>query len=160
MEFAIGQILTQIIAFLLMLWVLKKFAWKPLLSIMDERQQKIRGEFDKIEQDKIELKKLTDDYEKQIQEIKEKGREIIEDAVKQGRIVAQEIQLDTQHKAREILRKAQEETQRELKKAKMQLKEDLVHISVLVFEKLAKIKLDEKESDKLIEKLIEEVQFK
>lgn len=160
MDIDLGQIITQIIAFLLMLWVLKKFAWAPLLDIMDKRTNGIKDEFAKIEQEKEALKQRESTCEAQLLAMEEKGREIIEDAVKHGRKVAQDIQQDTQVKAKDIIKKAQEETQRELAKAKERLKLDLVQLGITIFEKLAKTKLTEKENDTLIEKLLDEVNVK
>ena len=66
MNFHIAQILTQIIGFLVALWILKRYAWKPLLGILDERRAKISGELDTIEQEKGRVEELK--QEKLIQE--------------------------------------------------------------------------------------------
>jgi F-type H+-transporting ATPase subunit b len=160
MDIDFGQIITQIIAFLLMLWVLKKFAWGPLMEIMDNRSNGIKDEFAKIEQEKEALKQRENACDAQLLAMEEKGREIIEEAVKQGRQVAQEIQQDTQLKAKDIIKRAQEETKRELAKTKERLKIDLVHLGISIFEKLAKTKLSEKDNEILTEKLIDEANVK
>ncbi len=53
MNIEISQVITQIIGFLITVWLLKRFAWKPLLSMMDERRQKIKDEFQRIEDEKV-----------------------------------------------------------------------------------------------------------
>ena len=45
-------ILTHMVGFVITVWVLKKFAWKPILSILEERREKIKSEFDQIESEK------------------------------------------------------------------------------------------------------------
>ena len=160
MDIDFGQIITQIIAFLLMLWVLKKFAWGPLMDIMDSRSNGIKEEFAKIERENEALKQREHACELQLLAMEEKGREIIEEAVKQGRQVAHEIQQDTQLKAKDIIKRAQEETKRELAKTKERLKIDLVHLGISIFEKLAKTKLSEKDNEALTEKLIDEANVK
>lgn len=48
MEVEVGQVVSQIIAFLILLAVLKRFAWGPLLQLLEEREERIRSEFDTI----------------------------------------------------------------------------------------------------------------
>ena len=52
MEFELQQVLTHTVGFLITVWVLKRFAWGPLLGMMEERRNKIVGEFQKIEEEK------------------------------------------------------------------------------------------------------------
>ena len=52
-------LVTHAVGFLITLWILKKFAWGPLLHMLDERRKNISGEFEKIEHKKEEVTKLT-----------------------------------------------------------------------------------------------------
>lgn len=52
LDLDLGQIIVQIIGFLAMLWILKRYGWKPLLDLLDARRQKIQSEFDSIEEKK------------------------------------------------------------------------------------------------------------
>ena len=56
------QVLTQIIGFLIVLWVLKRFAWKPILALLEERRQKIKNEFDEAARRKGEANQLLASY--------------------------------------------------------------------------------------------------
>lgn len=160
MTFSLEHIITQIIAFVLMLYVLKRFAWKPLLKILDERTEKIKDSFIEIEERKMEVEELAELYENKILNIKEEGRVIIQDAVKQSRQIAEDIQLDAQNNAKEIVKKAHEEVQRELVKARIELKNDIVNTSSAIFEKLAHQKLNPEENEKLINRFMDEVDLK
>ncbi|MFA6915839.1 MAG: F0F1 ATP synthase subunit B [Parachlamydiales bacterium] len=160
MSFSIEHIITQIIAFILMLYVLKRFAWKPLLKILDDRTEKIRKSFVLIEEQKLEVNELAQLYENKILNIKEEGRVIIQEAVKQGREIADDIQHDAQNNAKEILKKAHEEVQRELVKARIELKNEIINTSTAIFEKLAHTKLNQAENEKLVSKLMDEVELK
>ena len=84
----LAQFVVNILAFFLLLLILKKFAWGSLLKLIDERRQKIASEFELIEQTQQELAKLKADYQKQIDRIEEEARAKIQQAVDQGRRVA------------------------------------------------------------------------
>lgn len=62
MDIEIGQIVAQIFAFLIMLAILKRFAWKPLLKLMDERRERIINEFAAIEKQKQEVNGIKKSY--------------------------------------------------------------------------------------------------
>lgn len=160
MSFSIEHIITQIIAFILMLYILKRFAWKPLLDILDKRAEKIANEFASIEEQKEAANELVLKYEEQLGNIEEEARIIIQDAVKQGRQISDEIQANAQNQAKETVKKAHEEVQREVAKAKLELKGDVVNMTVSLFEKMMLTKLSPEENEKLSAKLIEEVDLK
>ena len=63
------QLLTHALGFLIVLWILKKYAWGPLLSMMEERRNKIAGEFQQIEDEKVNVAKLTSEYEGKLKDI-------------------------------------------------------------------------------------------
>jgi F-type H+-transporting ATPase subunit b len=157
MKFEIEQILTQIVAFLTMFWVLKKFVWKHLLNLMEERQQLIRSEFDKIESQKEEVSKLSDEYQAKLRDIDAEARRKIQEAIGKGREIAHHIEEETRQKVVLLLNNAQTEMRHELDQAKEQLKKDVVNISLAVTEKLIQENLDVSKHQKLIEDAIDQV---
>jgi len=160
MSLEIGQVLTQIVAFLIVVWVLKKFAWKPLLSVMEERRKKIRAEFEGIEEQKKKVQTLTEEYQEKLKGIEAEARAKIQEAVNEGRKISQEIQTEARAQAREILDRTKEQVEREIAKAKIQLKNDLVNMTVAATEKIIKEKLDAQKHQKLIEEFIDQAEFK
>lgn len=160
MNLELGQILTQILAFLIMYWVLKRYGWGPLLSILDERQQKIKDEFNEIEDKKKQEQKLIDEYQQKIREIDAEARHKLQESIAQGQKIALEIQSETQEKAKQILTKAEEEASREIHQAKVQLKNDMVKMVIAVTEKVLQQKLDPQTQRKLIEDFVQEAEAK
>ena len=157
MSLEIKQIITQIIAFLIMLWILKRYAWKPLLNLMDERTKKIQSLFDEIAEKNLLVDLRMSEYETRISEIKNEGQAIIQNSVKDARKIAQDLQIESQRKAHDILNKAQEEAKRELSKAKVEMKKEIVNLALLTFEKLMHMKLTKEEIDQYGTKLLDEV---
>lgn len=153
-----AQILTQAIGFLIALWVLKKFAWKPVSRLLEERRLRIASEFAKIEEEKKKLTDLFADYQAKLKEIDSLARQKILEAIQEGQKVALEIKENARTDAKEILKKAQFEVEQELAKAKVQLRDDVVNMTLAVTEKIIQEKLDETKNRKLIEQFISEVE--
>jgi F-type H+-transporting ATPase subunit b len=154
------QIIIQIIAFLIMLWVMKKYAWRPLLDTMEARRKKIKDEFDSIAAQKEEVKKQSLHYEEQIRKIDADTRRKIQEAIAEAHKISVEIQDDAKVQAKEILLRAQSEIKDEVVKAKNQLKNDMVNLIVHVTEKMLQEKLDPASQRKLIASFVEEAQLK
>ncbi len=156
MSFEFKQIVTQILAFLIMLLILKKYAWKPLLDIMDERTKRIQAIFDEASAKNLEADRRLMDYNQKIQKIEEEGKSIIQNSIKQAQKAIQDLNIEGEAKARETIKKAQEEILREQIQAIKLLKGEVVTLTYLAFEKLTKIKLTKEEREKLGLQLIDE----
>ncbi|MFQ6002781.1 MAG: F0F1 ATP synthase subunit B [Candidatus Zixiibacteriota bacterium] len=157
MGLEIGQIVTHIIGFLIAVFLLKRFAWKPLLSILEERRSKIKSEFDNIDKEKEKVANLLSDYRARLKEIDSLARVKIQEAAREGRKLANEIKENARKEAKDILTKAREEIQMDVDKAKVQLKNDLVTMTIRATEKLIREKLDEEKDKKLIAEFIDAV---
>lgn len=152
----VSQIIAQIIAFLVMLWVMKRYGWQPLLDTLEVRRKKIQAEFDSIAAQKEEIKQLTLQYEEKLKGIDIEARKKIQE----GHRMSLKIQEDAQVHAKEILQKAKSELEGEIAKAKNQFKDDMVTLVINITEKILKEKLDTSSQKKLISNFIEEVQLK
>lgn len=160
LDLAVNQIIIQIIAFLVMLWVMKRYGWQPLLDILEARRKKIQEEFNSITAQKEEAKKLTAQYEEQLREINVDARKKIQEAIAEGHKISVKIQEDAQSNAKMILQKARLEITGEIDKAKNQLKNDMVKLVVNTTEKILQKNLDDSSQEKLIADFIEEAQLK
>jgi F-type H+-transporting ATPase subunit b len=157
MGLEIGQIVTHIIGFLIAVFLLKKFAWKPLLSILEERRSKIKSEFDSIDKEKKKVDDLLSDYQAKLKEIDSLARVKIQEAAREGQKLANEIKENARGESKDILTRAREEIQRDVDKAKVQLKDDLVNMTMRATEKLIRERLDEEKDKKLIAEFIDAV---
>lgn len=151
-------LITHAIGFLITLWILKKFAWGPLMAMMDERRNKIIGEFQKIDDDKAAVDKLAADYQEKLKDIDNERRAKLVEAVNEGRKVAQEIKAAAQDDARKIADKAKAELDRDVAKARVQLKDDMVLVTIAAAEKLIHEKLDDAKHRQLIGQFIDSIE--
>ena len=156
----VSQIIIQIIAFLVMLWVMKRYGWQPLLDTLKARRDTIQAEFESITTQREQVQQLTILYEEKLKGIDMDARKKIQEAVEMGRKISAQIQLDAQASAKEILAKAKSEMESEVDKAKIQLKNDIVNLVVNTTEKILQEKLDGSIQKKLIESFVEEARLK
>lgn len=129
------------------------------MGVMDERRNKIKSEFDYIENQKLEVKKLANEYEEKLANAEAKARIKIQEAIDEGRRISQEIQDESHQQAKEILHKAQIDVQREIGKVKMQLKNDLVEIAMAAAQKVIGKELDPNKQKQLVSEFIKEADF-
>jgi F-type H+-transporting ATPase subunit b len=157
MKIEIGQVVTQIISFLVMFWVLKRYAWKPLLKNLEWRKNKIKKEFETIEHKKKEINKLIEEYHAHIKDIDAYAHSKTQEAIEQGKQIAHEIQQEAQIQAKAIITKAQADLQKEIFKAKLQLKNEIANIAVRTAEKILQENLDKEKQQNLIADFIEQM---
>jgi len=157
MNFEWQLLITHSVSFLITLWILKRFAWGPLLSLIEERREKIAGEFQTIEREKENANQLNAQYEAKLREIDNERRTKIVEAVNEGKKIAEEIQTAAKSEAKELREKSRAELDREVAKAKVQLKDDMVALALAATEKLLNEKLDENQHRKLIGNYIDEI---
>jgi len=87
----IRQVVTQILGFLILLWGLRKFAWGPVLAMLERRRQKIAGEFELAALKQTEADQLKSRYEQELRTIDAQAREKIKDAMAEGQRLQAEI---------------------------------------------------------------------
>ena len=155
MQLEISLIISQILAFLITLWILKRFAWKPLLKILEERKKKIQSEFSSIEEKKRENQALAELYTSKLKGIEEEAKSKIAEAIEAGKKTAQQIHEEAHNQARAILQKAKVDIENERIKAHMELKNTLITLIIDTTQKLIHERLDAEKDKKLIADFIE-----
>ena len=158
MKYAIEQVLTQIVAFLVMFWVLKKFAWKPLFQFMEERKQRIASDFETIKDEKKEIQQIKEDYKNKFKALEEESKNKIREAVETGYEQAQEIAKEARVKAQDVLNKATLEMEKEIRDAKAHLKNQVVDISMNLTKKIIGQEIDPDKHKQLIREALQQVE--
>ncbi len=156
MRIEIGQVVTQIISFLVMLWVMKRYAWKPFLNLLDGRKEKIRADLEAIEAEKAAVEKAAQEYSDKIKSIEAYALVKTQEGIDKGKQMAYEIQKEAQLRTRAMLTKHEEDLQNEITKAKKELKNELVNITMAATEKILKSKLNKEDQEKLLADFVEQ----
>ena len=153
----VRQVGTQILGFLILLWVMRKYAWGPLLAQLEARRQKIAGEFAEAERRQTAADAARAQLEAQMRDIEAQKRVKIQEGVAEGQRVAAEIREQAHKDATARLANAEDEVARQREKAKEQLKEQMIRISLRGAEKILREKLDDVHQRKLVGEFIDEV---
>ena len=153
----IRQVITQIIGFLLMLWILRRYAWAPVLNLLEERRQKIAGEFQDADRRKADADRLKAQYEQELRGVEAVARQRLQEAVAEGQRVAAEIKAQANVDALARVARADDEIAREREKAKELLKEQMIRLSMRSAEKILRQRLDEATQRQLVSEFIDEV---
>jgi F-type H+-transporting ATPase subunit b len=151
------EVATHVVAFTGAVLLLRRFAWKPLLGVLEDRRERIVSEFEGIERGKGANEKLRIQYEQQLRTIDAQARSRLQEAVSEGQKVAAEIKEQARSESRDLMQRAQEEIEREKDKAEVALKEDMVGMAMVAAEKVIRQKLDPATHKKLISDAIEEM---
>lgn len=152
------QVLSQAISFLLLLFILKRFAWRPLLSVIDRRQEQISQDLRHAEERKAEMERLQEEYRRRLTQIEDEARAKIQQAVADGRRVAGEIQEQARSQAQAVLVKAKETVELELDKARVTLRDQMATITMEAVERLLRQKLDPKADRQLVDAVLDELE--
>lgn len=152
MNLILSEIITQALGFLLLVWVLKRLFWKPVLGALEARRQKIEASLLQIENSRKEMEGLRSDYEKRLEKIEEEARAKLQSAIDDGRRISREIQDKAREDAKNVLEGSKENLALEVAKARVELRREIAELTLLTTEKLLREKLT---SDKQREKIME-----
>ncbi|MCK0470046.1 F0F1 ATP synthase subunit B [Halalkalibacter sp. APA_J-10(15)] len=152
-----GSILYQLFAFLALLFLLKKFALKPLLGVMEKREQIVNDNLDSAEKTRKEAEELIANQTKELEKAKEEAHEIIQNAKKLSEQQGQDIIAQARENAERLKDAALAEIQREKEQAVASLREEVAGLSVLIAQKVITKELDANEQEKLVSEYLKEV---
>lgn len=157
---SIGLIIWSLLAFGIVLWLLKKFAWKPILKALDEREKSIQHALDAAERAKQEMANLKADNERIIAEAKAERDVILKEAREIREKMIAEAKERASKEAEKLTAIARENIQNEKMAAITELKNQVAHLSIEIAEKILKQELSEKDKQKtVISNLLQEVKM-
>ncbi len=153
----IRLVLTQILGFLVLVWILGRYAWGPVVTFLEERRKKIADEFEEAARRQSGADELKARLEQELKGIEAKTRQRIQEAVAEGQKVAAEIRAQAHAEAAARLARAEEEILHEREKAREVLKEQVAALSIRTAEKILREKLDDPAQRRLVENFIDEL---
>ncbi len=156
----IAEVLTHIIAFLLLFWLLKRFAWRPVISLLDERRRVIRESIESAEAKQKTAGNLLEKYQGMIDRIDEEARARMNQAIEEGRRIAGEITEKARGEAQQIKDKAQRSIQLDIDRARADLKNRVVALTIRASERLLRERLDDAKHRELVARFIDDVEVR
>lgn len=155
-----GTLLAQIVNFLILVAILAKFAYKPLLKGLADRQEKIINNIETAERQRAEAEKLKFEYQQQLMAARTEAQAIVEKARKLAEERKEEILAEARAEHARLLKAAQEEIARERDMAVAELKGEVVTLSLAAATKIIGHNLDTATNSKLVNDFIAELDEK
>ena len=156
-DFSLGLFFWQTLLFVILIFVLKKYAWKPILSAVEEREEGIKNALDSAEKAKEEMKNLNADNERILNEAKLERDSLLKEAREMKEKIINEAKESANHNAEKILTTAKEQIRNEKLKAITELKNEVANLSIEMAEKILKSELsDKKAQSEMIERTLKQ----
>lgn len=152
-----GLFFWTIAVFLVLLFLLRKFAWGPLLAALEERQAGIRKSLDDADKARRELAEVQTKASALIGKARMEADAILSEARADGVRIRQELRDLAQKEAEAITRNAQQQIQLERDRAVTELRQEAVDLSVLIASKLVRRNLTREDNAALIEDALQQV---
>ncbi|MDB9793882.1 F0F1 ATP synthase subunit B, partial [Flavobacteriaceae bacterium] len=145
-EFSIGLFFWQTIIFILLIFLLKKFAWKPILDAVNEREEGIKNALLSAEKAKEEMASLQSDNEETLKKARSERDSLLKEAREIKQQLIDEAKNEAKNEAKKIISQAQETIQNEKNAAIVDLKNQVASLSIDIAEKVLKEKLSDDQS--------------
>ncbi|SHH42888.1 F0F1 ATP synthase subunit B [Sporanaerobacter acetigenes] len=153
----LSSMILQLIATVVLFFILRHFLYKPVSKFMNERKEGIQSDIDDAKALKSEAIELKSEYEFKINEAKTEGQKIIEDSRKRGEEIKQDIVNEARVEANSIMEKARVEIEREKEKALEEIKLQAGEMAILIASKVIDKNLDMNLQKDMIDKFVDEV---
>jgi len=149
------QLLTTALGFIFFVMILGKFAWGPILNVLDERRGKVEDDYAAAEKNLADAEHLKGEFESKLADIKAIEREKVQEAVKRGEQLADSIVTKARANADDTRHKAEQDIELEAHKAQIELRDSVVTMAIGAAEKVIAERLDDDLHRKLISEYID-----
>jgi F-type H+-transporting ATPase subunit b len=154
-----GLMLWTILTFVILLVVLKKFAFGPIQNLIDQRREAIAESIGAAEDTRREAERLLAEYRESIANAKREAEEIIDRAHKVGETTKTDILNDAREQAHKEVESARGQIQRETRKAIQELKDQVADLAILAAGKVTSKSFNKEDHLRLVDEALSEVDF-
>ena len=136
-----GLIVWTVVTFVLLVIVLRKAAWKPLLKALHDREEGIRTSLEKAEHANAEAERILTENRKQLASAEEQSRRILADGRALGEKLKSEIVEKANQQARTMVEQAKQEIERDKDAALSELRGEVANLAILAASKILRCRL-------------------
>ncbi len=152
-----GVVFWTIVTFIFLLIILKKFAWKPILTALDQRETAIKESLEKADRAREDAQKVLDQNQANLAKAEEESKQIINQSRAYAEKLKEQMIQESKEQAKKIVEEASAEIQRNKDAAFDELKAQVVEIVIQAAEKVLKENLDQETQKKIVNKYIGEI---
>ncbi|WP_298708072.1 F0F1 ATP synthase subunit B [uncultured Veillonella sp.] len=155
-----GTILAQMLNFFILVWILHRFAYKPLVGMMNARKEQIANDLASAEQSRLEAEQIKADYAAQIAKARHEAQEIVEKAHHQAKLSTAEEVAAARSQIENEKERARQDIAIERDRAMNSLRNEVVSLSVAMAGKVVAKDMNSETNTKLIEDAIRQLDSK
>ena len=160
-DFSFGLFFWQMLLFILLLFLLKKFAWKPILDALNSREEGIKNALEEADKARQEMMDLQANNEKILKEARAERDTLLKDARSMKEQIISEAKEEAGAQANKMIEQAKSTIENEKLAAITELRNQVAELSIGIAENIIKDELSDKgKQEKLIEKMLGEAKLK
>ena len=159
-DLSLGTILAQMLNFFILVWILHRFAYKPLVGMMNARKEQIANDLASAEKSRLEAEQIKADYAAQIAKARHEAQEIVEKAHHQAKVSTAEEVAAARAQIENEKDRARQDIAIERDRAMNSLRNEVVSLSVAMAGKVVAKDMNSETNTKLIEDAIRQLDSK
>jgi F-type H+-transporting ATPase subunit b len=153
-----GLYIWTIATFLVLLFLLGKFAWRPLLAALERRQEAIRKSLDDAQQAKQELERLNVESRKILAEARVQADRILSETRSDASRLRDELKQKAQAEAVGVIKNAERQIEMETARALQQIRNEAVDLSIAIASKVLERNISKEDNERLIEETFKQIE--
>lgn len=150
----VGLMIWTVVTFVCVAFVLAKFAWKPILKALDEREENLRATVRAADESRQAAERLKNEYDQQLAQVQIKGQEIIAQTQKEAQRLREEMLKAAQDESSRLTEKTRQQLAEEQRRLIQELRGEVVGVSVRMAEKILQSSVDKKVQDRFVDETI------
>jgi len=151
-----GSILWTIITFLIVVWIVGKFGWKPIIKGLKDREESIKNDLDTAKSEREKAGAMLADYKQAMANAKKEAADIIQKAQDQASKHLADAEVAAKEQSHKLVEKARLDIERESDMAKADLSRHVAELTAKATSRLLGRVIDDKEHEKLIAEALKE----
>lgn len=153
----LGLSFWTVVVFLILLFLLSRFAWGPILDQVNQRESRIQGALDEAAARQAEAQRLLDEHKRQLADARRQAQEIVAEGRTAGENVRREIEEKAREEGQALLERARREIEREKEAALAELRKESVELAMAVAGRLMHERLDQDRDRELVLSYLDEL---
>jgi len=150
-------LLAQVVNFVILLYILKRFLYKPILKVLEERKKRIETSVKQSEEMQKRFDEITKKQTEILDKTKAESEQIIEGAKNEAKILADQIQLNATNAGNERIKRTQQTLEIEKQKMINEAKREIVDVVTSITEKIVQKNLTKQDKERLVRQALTEI---
>ena len=155
----VGLMIWTLLAFIVAMLVLRKYAWPAITQALDKRQHAIEESIEVAERTREDAQKILEEYRERLREARAQADEIVTRARKAGEVHERDALEKSRQQREELLEQTRRDIEAETRRAIQEIRDEVADLTVLATEKVTRKTLDERDQKRLVEEALKELDF-